>query len=99
MNQSSEGEEAQRLALAIVDTCIAGASSPMRDVSFFLAVFAVLFLIVAGVAWFRIIRKPDQKPPTATDLKRGGSAAMVLVIAFGLSAVAAVVAIVSWIRG
>lgn len=71
----------------------------MRDVSFFLAVFAVLFLIGAVVAWFRIVRKPDQHPPTATDLRRGGSAAMVLVIAFGLSAVAAVIAIVGWIGG
>lgn len=71
----------------------------MRDISFILAIFAILFLLVAALAWFRIIRKPDQEPPTKQDVKRGGSAAMVIVIAFLLSLVAAVVAIVGWIQG
>ena len=70
----------------------------MRDISFILAVFAILFLLVAGLAWFRIIRKPDQEPPSKKDIKRGGSAAMVIVIAFLLSLVAALVAIVGWIQ-
>ena len=70
----------------------------MRDFSFFLAIFAVLFLAVAAIAWFRIIRKPDQDPPTKKDIKRGGSAAMVIVIAFVLSAFAAAVAIVGWFQ-
>ena len=70
----------------------------MRDVSVFLAVFAVLFLIVAALAWFRIIRKPDQSPPTKENTKRSDSAAMVIVIAFLLSAVAAVVALLGWFQ-
>jgi ABC-type Fe3+-siderophore transport system permease subunit len=70
----------------------------MRDASFLLAVFAMLFLAVAGLAWFRIIRKPDKQPPTKKDVKRGGSAAMIIFIAFGLSAAAAVTAIIGWFQ-
>jgi hypothetical protein len=70
----------------------------MRDTSFLIAVFAVLVLGVAALAWFRIIRKPDQDPPTKKDDRRAGSAAMLIVVAFGLSAVAAFLAVVGWIR-
>lgn len=70
----------------------------MRDTSLVLSLFAGLFLIVAGVAWFRIIRKPDRVPPTKKNVKRGNLAAMVIVVAFGISLVAALVAIVGWIQ-
>lgn len=70
----------------------------MRDTSFVLSLFAVLFLVVATVAWFRIIRRPDREPPTAKNLKRGASAAMLIIVAFLLSLVAAGVAIVGWIQ-
>lgn len=65
----------------------------MRNTSVLLALFGVVFLAVAGLAWLRIIRKPDQQPPTKKDNVRSNSAAMLLVVAFGLSAVAAFVAI------
>lgn len=65
----------------------------MRDASYIVALFGVLFLIVAAVAGFRILRKPDQTPPTEQDAKRASSAAMVIVIAFLLSAVAAAFAL------
>jgi cytochrome bd-type quinol oxidase subunit 1 len=61
----------------------------MRDTSYVVGLFAVLFLVVAAVAGYRILRTPDQKPPTEQDAKRASSAAMVIVIAFLLSAVAA----------
>jgi hypothetical protein len=65
----------------------------MRDVSYLVALFGILFLLVAGVAYWRIGRKPDEKPPSKKDSKRASSAAMFIVIAFLLSAAAAVVAL------
>jgi len=70
----------------------------MRDASIFLAVFAVMFLAIAVLAWGRIIRKPDKQPPTAKNNKRSESAAMVIVIAFLLSAAGAAIAIAGWIQ-
>lgn len=61
----------------------------MRDASYIVALFGILFLAVAAVAGLRILRKPDQKPPSNADSKRASSAAMYIVIAFLLSAVAA----------
>ena len=71
----------------------------MGNFSYILAIFGILFLAVAVLAWWRIVRKPDANPPSEKDAKRSNSAAMVIVIAFLLSAVAAVVAIIGWIRG
>ena len=70
----------------------------LRDVSFVLSLFAGLFLLAAGVAWYRIIRKPDRDPPTRKNVRRGGRASMVIVVAFGLSLLAAAVAILGWIQ-
>lgn len=70
----------------------------MRDTSYIVAIIGALFLAVAGVAWLRIVRKPDEKPPTEKNIKRGSSAAMVIVIAFVLSAVAAGFAVFGWIQ-
>jgi hypothetical protein len=70
----------------------------MTDFSSFLALFAVLFLAVALLAWSRIIRKPDAVPPTKKNDRRSESAAMVIVIAFLLSAVAAVVGVIGFIQ-
>ncbi|HEX2802492.1 MAG TPA: hypothetical protein VHN55_00695 [Sphingomicrobium sp.] len=69
----------------------------MRDTSFLLALCGMVFLAVAALAWFRIIRKPDEQPPTKKDDRRSELAAKVVVVAFGLSAVAAVIAIAGWI--
>ncbi len=71
----------------------------MADLANFLALFGVLFLAVAILAWWRILRKPDAVPPTKKNDQRSESAAMVIVIAFLLSAVGAVLAIIAWIRG
>ena len=53
---------------------------------------------MAGIAWWKIARKPDEQPPTRDNLRRGNSAAKAIVIAFALSAVAAVVAIFGWFQ-
>lgn len=65
----------------------------MRDASYIVALVGVVFLAVAGVAWWRIVRSPAEIPPTAKDSKRASFAAMVIVIAFLLSAVAAAMAL------
>ncbi|HXH53288.1 MAG TPA: hypothetical protein VNH53_07660 [Sphingomicrobium sp.] len=70
----------------------------MRDVSYVVAIFGALFLVIAAVALWRIARKPDERPPTAKDNRRSSSAALVVVVAFLLSAIAAIVAILGWFQ-
>ena len=70
----------------------------MRDTSYIVAIIGALFLAVAGVAWWRIARIPDEEPPTEKNIKRGSSAAMVVVVAFLLSAVAAAFAVFGWFQ-
>ena len=70
----------------------------LRDTSYIVAIIGALFLAVAGVAWWRIARKPDEEPPTEKNIKRGGSAAMIIVVAFGLSVVAAAFAVFGWFQ-
>lgn len=70
----------------------------MRDASYVVALFAVLFLLVGAVAWRRIVRKPDANPPTEKNKERSNSAAMVIVVGFLLSAVAAFVALFGWFQ-
>lgn len=65
----------------------------MRDASYIVALLGVIFLAVAGVAWWRIVRSPAKSPPTAKESQRASFAAMVIVIAFLLSAVAAAIAL------
>ena len=66
----------------------------MRELSYIIALLAVLALVVGAVAGLRILRKPDRKPPTDADSKRSSLAATIIGIAFLLSAVAAAIAIV-----
>ena len=70
----------------------------MRDVSYIVALFGILFLVVAGVGYWRIARKPDENPPTKKDSKRASSAATLIVIAFLLSATAAIFAVIGWFQ-
>ena len=70
----------------------------MRGVSYILALIAVLFLVVAAYAWWRIVRKRGEQPPTEKNTNRWNSAAMIIVVGFLFSAVAAIVAVLSWIK-
>ena len=70
----------------------------MRDTSDIVGIIGALFLAVAALAWRRIARKPDRAPPTEKNIKRGNSAAMVIVVAFLLSALAAVLAVIGWFQ-
>jgi len=70
----------------------------MGNISYFVAFFGVLFLLVALLAWSRILRKPDSIPPTKKNDRRAESAAMVIVIAFVLSAIAAIFGVIGFIQ-
>ena len=70
----------------------------MRNVSYLVALFGVLFLGAAAVAWGRIARRPDEEPPTKKDNNRSNFAAMVILVALLLSAVAAVIGVLGWFQ-
>jgi hypothetical protein len=72
----------------------------MREAAYIAAFFAGLFLLVAAAAWWRVVREPEQEPTAGRieiDSRRVRSAAMATAIAFGLSAVAAIAAVLDWI--
>jgi hypothetical protein len=70
----------------------------MREISYVIAVVAVLALLWAGRAWFKIVRNPKNdltaggggKPAT----KRLKKASTLIAVALGLSALAAIFAII-----
>jgi hypothetical protein len=64
----------------------------LREISYWLSLPAAVLLIVALVAWFRILRKPDHRPPSRNEVRRGGRAAMVIWTALALSVAATLVA-------
>ncbi len=70
----------------------------MGSISYFVAFFGALFLLVAVLAWSRFLRKPAANPPTKKNDRRSESAAMVIVIAFVLSAIAAVVGVIGFVQ-
>ena len=70
----------------------------MRNISYIFALFAVLFLAMSGVAWWKIVRVPDEIPPSPGNIRRSSSASMIILIAFGLSAAAALIAVIGWIQ-
>ena len=70
----------------------------MGSISYFVAFFGVLFLLVAMLAWSRILRKPDSIPPSKKNDRRAESAAMVIVIAFLLCAAAAIIGVIGFIQ-
>jgi len=64
----------------------------LREISYWLSLPAAVLLIVALVAWFRILRKPDHRPASRNEVRRGGRAAMVIWTALALSVAATLVA-------
>jgi hypothetical protein len=71
----------------------------LRDISYWLSLPAAVLLILALVAWFRILRKPDHRPPSRKEVRRGGRAAMVIWAALALRVAAALVAGIARIEG
>lgn len=71
----------------------------MRDLSYVLALLAGVFLLAAAISWWRIVREPEQEATEGRigiDSRRVKSAAKTTAIAFGLSGLAAITAVVGW---
>jgi hypothetical protein len=67
-----------------------------------LGVLAAVLLLIAGVAWFKVIRSPllqRMDGSTEMDSAQGELASELLLWAMGLSAAAAILAIAGWIFG
>ena len=70
----------------------------VREISYIFALFGTFALVASGAAWWNAFRRPQlQSPVGRLDRDtRGDRAAMALVAAFGLSLVAAILAIFTW---
>lgn len=68
----------------------------MQEVSYIIALIGTLALLASGAAWWNVFHR-QQPQPVAGRLEQGArdgnSAAIALVAAFGLSLVAAILAI------
>lgn len=71
----------------------------MRDFSYLVGFLAALFLLVAAAAWWRIVREPEDEPTegrVGIHSRRVKAAAAATAIAFALSGIAAMLAVVGW---
>lgn len=72
----------------------------MRAASYLVAFLGALFLLAAAAAWWKIARDPQEEEDAAARVgigsRRMKSAAIATAIAFGLSGVAAMLAVVDW---
>lgn len=71
---------------------------PMLQIAYAFAFFGAAFLLVAAAAWWKIARTPEKEEAIAVhsfllDSRRVRSAAMATAVAFGLSGIAAILAI------
>jgi hypothetical protein len=72
----------------------------MRDASYMVALIGAFVLLAAVAAWWNILRQPKLEPIAGRlelDSRGANSAAIATVVAFGLSAVAAILAIIGWL--
>jgi predicted lysophospholipase L1 biosynthesis ABC-type transport system permease subunit len=70
----------------------------MQEVSYIIALIGMVALLASGAAWWNVFRQP-QLQSAAWRLEqdtRENTAAIALVAAFGLSLVAAILAIFAW---
>ena len=71
----------------------------MRIVSNLLALCGALFLIAAAAAWWKVVSEPEEEPTKGrdgVDSKRVKAAARITAVAFLLSGLAAIVAVLDW---
>ena len=69
----------------------------MRAISYALALCAALFFLAAAAAWWRIYRDPrDDLTVGGVDSKRLKAAARLTAVTFGLSGIAAILAVSDW---
>lgn len=71
----------------------------MRALGILVALCGALFLIAAAGAWWKVVSEPEQEPTAGrvgVDSKRVKSAARFTAIAFVLSGLAAIIAVLDW---
>ena len=71
----------------------------MRTIGNLLALCSAAFLIAAAAAWWKVVNEPEAEPTagrTGVDSKRVKSAARITAIAFLLSGLAAIFAVLDW---
>ena len=71
----------------------------MRIVSNLVALCGALFLIAAAAAWWKVVNEPEQEPTAGrvgVDSKRVKAAARITAVAFLLSGLAAILAVLDW---
>lgn len=70
----------------------------MREVSYVVALVGGLFLIAAAVVWWRVYSEAREAKARAAGINSPlfGSAAMLTSVAFAISGLAAILAVVSW---
>jgi hypothetical protein len=75
----------------------------VREVSYIIAIVAGLVLLVAMGAWVRIAEKPKndliQDEGGKPVSQRATWASRLIAVAFGLSGLAACIAVIAWISG
>ena len=71
----------------------------MRSLSYVIALFSAFFLLAAAAAWWKVVNETEEEPTAGrvgVHSRRVKSAALATAIAFGLSGVAALLAVVDW---
>ena len=73
----------------------------MQNASYIITLVGTLVLLVSGAAWWNAFRQRELAHIDGRleqDTRRANSAAIVTVAAFSLSVVAAILAIIDWLR-
>jgi hypothetical protein len=71
----------------------------MREASYVIAFFGGLVLLAAAWAWWKVVSEPEEEPTegrVGVHSKRVKDAARATAIAFALSGIAAILAVVDW---
>ena len=74
---------------------------PMRLLSNLLALCGALFLIAAAWAWWKVVNQPEDEPTAGrdgVDSRRVKAAAKITALAFVLSGLAAILAVLDWMN-
>ena len=71
----------------------------MREASYVVAFFSALVLLAAAIAWWKVVSETEEEPTAGrvgVHSKRVKAAARATAIAFALSGIAAILAVVDW---
>jgi len=71
----------------------------MRALSYLVALGGGLFLLAAAAAWWRVVNEPEEESTVGrigVDSRRVKAAARITAVAFVMSGLAAVIAVLDW---